>query len=145
MSLNQQKTKDFNFTISKESAKVSDILRDIVKHNEDKIIDIPFIYEGKLCKRAFEFCEFYSRNPYPDITHPLDDQKELPNFYNEVLHDLNPVSVILLLVLSDYLLITPLNKLICLHLAYLMRDMENHQRLNYFNIGDSMDMESAEM
>ena len=120
-------------------------MKEIVEDDEDNTIYIPFIYEGKLCKRAFEFCDLYSRKPYRDITHPLDDQKELPNFYNEVLHDLNPVSVISLLVLSDYLLITPLNKLICLHLAYLMRDMENHQRLNYFNIGDPMDMESAEM
>ena len=145
MLLNQQKIKDFNFTISKESAKVSDILKDIVKHNKDKIIDIPFIYEGKLCKRAFEFCEFYSRNPYPDITHPLDDQKELPNFYKEVLDELNPVSVISLLVFSDYLHITPLNKLICFHLAYLMRDMEKNQRLDYFNISDPTEVECADM
>ena len=143
--LNQQKTKDFNFTISKESAKVSDILKDIVKHNEDKTISIPIIYEGKLRKRAFEFCEFYSRNPYPDITHPLDDQKELPNFYNEVLDELNPVSVISLLVLSDYLHITPLNKLICFNLAYLMRDMENNQRLEYFNLSDPTEVECADM
>ena len=116
-----------------------------MQDNKDKIIHIPFVYKGKLCKRAFEFCDFYSRNPYPDITHPIDDQKELPNFYNKVLYDLNPVSVISLLVLSDYLHITPLNKLICLHLAYLMRDMGSHQRLNYFNNSDPTEMESAEM
>ena len=117
----------------------------MVEHNEDKIIDIPFIYEGKLCKRAFEFCEYYSRNPHPDITHPLDDQKELPNFYKKVLDELKPVSVISLLVLSDFLHITPLNKLICLHLAYLMRNMGSNQRLNYFNISDPTEMEIAEM
>ena len=141
----QQKTKDFNFTISKESAKVSKVLKEIVEDNEDKTISIPFIYKGKLCKRAFEFCELYSRKPYPDITHPLDNQKELPNFYNEVLDDLNPVLVISLLVLSDYLHITPFNKLICFHLAYLMRDMENYQRLDYFNISDPTEVECADM
>ena len=124
---------------------MSKVLKDIVEDNEDKTFSIPIIYEGKLCKRAFEFCELYSRNPYHDITHPLDDQKELPNFYNEVLDDLNPVSVISLLVLSDYLHITPLNKLICFHLAYLMRDMENNQRLDYFNISDPTEVECAEM
>ena len=116
-----------------------------MEDNKDKIIHIPFVYEEKLCKWAFEFCDFYSRNPYRDITHPIDDQKELPNFYNEVLDDLNPVSVISLLVLSDYLHITPLNKLICFHLAYLMRDMENNQRLDYFNISDPTEVECAEM
>ena len=117
----------------------------MVEHNEDKIIDIPFIYEGKLCRRAFEFCEYYSRKPYRDITHPLDNQKELPNFYKKVLDDLDPVSIISLLVLSDYLHITPLNKLICFHLAYLMRDMENNQRLDYFNISDPTEVECAKM
>ena len=124
---------------------MSKVLKDIVEDNEDKTFSIPIIYEGKLCKRAFEFCEFYSRKPYPDITHPLDDQKELPNFYNEFLYDLTPISVILLLVLSDYHHITPLNKLICLHLAYLMRNMGSDQRLNYFNISDPTEMQSAEM
>ena len=131
--------------ISKESAKVSEVLKDIVEDNQDNVIKIPFVYEGNLCKRAFEFCDYYSRNPYPDIKHPIDDQKELPNFYNEVLDELNPVSVISLLVLSDYLHITPLNKLICFHLAYLMRDMENYQRLEYFNISDPTEVECADM
>ena len=124
---------------------MSKVLKEIVEDNEDKTISIPFIYEGKLCKRAFEFCELYSRKPYPDITHPLDNQKELPNFYNEVLDNLKPVSVILLLVLSNFLDIPPLNKLICLHLAYLMRNMGSDQRLNYFNISDPTEMQSAEM
>ena len=124
---------------------MSSVLKDIVEENEDNVFSIPIIYEGKLCKRAFEFCDFYSRKPYANITHPLDNQKELPNFYNEVLHDLKPVSVISLLVLSDYLDIPPLNKLICLHLAYLMRDMGSDQRLNYFNISDPTEMEIAEM
>ena len=124
---------------------MSEVLKDIVEDDEDKTIDIPFIYEGKLCRRAFEFCEYYSRYPYRDITHPLDNQKELPNFYNKVLDDLDPVSIISLLVLSDYLHITPLNKLICLHLAYLMRNMGSDQRLNYFNISDPTEMEIAEM
>ena len=124
---------------------MSKVLKEIVEDDEDKTISIPFIYEGKLCKRAFEFCELYSRKPYPDITHPLDDQKELPNFYNEFLYDLTPISVISLLVLSDFLDIPPLNKLICLHLAYLMRDMGSKQRLKYFNISDPMELQSAEM
>jgi hypothetical protein len=120
-------------------------LKEIVEDDEDNTISIPFIYEGKLCKRAFEFCDFYSRKPYRDITHPLDDQKELPNFYNEFLYDLTPISVISLLVLSDFLDIPPLNKLICLHLAYLMRDIGSAQRLKYFNISDPMELQSAEM
>ena len=124
---------------------MSKVLKELVEADEDKTISIPFIYEGKLCKRAFEFCELYSRKPYPDITHPLDDQKELPNFYNEFLYDLTPISVISLLVLSDFLDIPPLNKLICLHLAYLMRDMGSKQRLKYFNISDPMELQSAEM
>ena len=124
---------------------MSKVLKDIVKDNEDKTFSIPIIYEGKLCKRAFEFCEFYSRKPYRDITHPLDNQKELPNFYNQVLDDLKPVSVISLLVLSDWLHIPPLNKLICLHLAHLMKNMGSDQRLNYFNISDPTEMQSAEM
>ena len=124
---------------------MSKVLKEIVEDNEDKTISIPFIYEGKLYRRAFEFRELYSRKPYPDITHPLNDQKELPNFYNEFLYDLKPISVISLLVLSDFLDIPPLNKLICLHLAYLMRDMGSEQRLNYFNISDPMELQSAEM
>ena len=59
---------------------MSKVLKELVEADEDKTISIPCIYEGKLCKRAFEFCELYSRKPYPDITHPLDDQKELLNF-----------------------------------------------------------------
>ena len=124
---------------------MSKVLKEIVEDNEDKTISIPFIYEGKLCKRAFEFCELYSRKPYPDITHPLDDQKELPNFYNEVLYNLKPILVILLLVLSDFLDIPPLNKLICFRLAYLIRNMGSEQRLKYFNICDPMLLQSAEM
>ena len=131
--------------ISKESAKVSEVLKDIVEDNQDKMIRIPFVYEGNLCKRAFEFCDYYSRNPFSDIKHPIDDQKELPNFYNKVLDELNPVSVISLLVLSDYLGITPLNKLICFHLAYLMRDLENYQRFEYFNISDPTEVDCADM
>ena len=131
--------------ISKESAKVSEVLKDIVEDNQDKMIRIPFVYKGNLCKRAFEFCDFYSRNPYRDITHPIDDQKELPNFYNEVLYDLKPVSDILLLVLSNFFDILPLNKLICFYLAYLMRNMGSNQRLNYFNISDPTEVECAEM
>ena len=124
---------------------MSKVLKEIVEDNKDKTISIPFIYEGKLCKRAFEFCELYSRKLYPDITHPLDNQKELPKFYNEFLYNLKPISVISLLVLSDFLDIPPLNKLICLHLAYLMRNMGSNQRLNYFNISDPTEMQSVAM
>ena len=124
---------------------MSALLKDLVEDDEDKSIDIPSVYEGKTCRRAFEFCDMYSHKPYCDISHPIDDQKELPNFYNTVLDELNPVSVISLLVLSDYLHITPLNKLICFHLAYLMRDMENNQRLDYFNISDPTEVECADM
>ena len=125
---------------------MSKLLKDLVEDDEDKTIGIPSIYEGKLCRRAFEFCEMYSKKPYPDITHPLDDLKALPNYYNEFLYDLTPNSIIsLLLLLSDYLDIPPLNKLICLHLAYLIRDMGSKQRLKYFNISDPMELQSAEM
>ena len=53
-------------------------------------------------------------------------------------------SVIALLLLSDYLVIPPLTKLICLHLAYLMRDMESEQRLKYLHIIDPVEMEYVE-
>ena len=113
--------------------------------DEEESVNIPPIYEGKICKRAFEFCEKYSTSPYRDISHPIDDQKELPKYYNEFLNDMTSNSVIALLLLSDYLDITPLTQLICLHLAYLMRNMGNDQRLNYFNISDPTEMQSAEM
>ena len=72
-------------------------------------------------------------------------KKKLPNYYDEFLNDMTSNSVIALLLLSDYLDITPLTQLICLHLAYLMRDMENEQRLKYFHITDPMEMEYVEM
>ena len=124
---------------------MSKLLKYLVKDDEDKTIGIPSIYEGKLCRRAFEFCEMYSRKPYADITHPLDDQMELHNFYNEFLYNLTPNSVISLLLLSDFLDIPPLNKLICFHLAYLIRNMGSKQRLKYFNICDPIVLQSAEM
>ena len=117
----------------------------MVEDDEDKTIGIPSIYEEKLCRRAFEFCEMYSKKSYPDITHPLDDLKALPNYYNEFLYNLTPNSIISLLQLSDYLDIPPLNKLICFHLAYLIRNMGSKQRLKYFNICIPMVLQSAEM
>ena len=141
----QQKTKDLNIPVSKESAKLSALLKDLVEDDEEKSIDIPPVYEGKICRRAFEFCDMYSTKPYRDISHPIDDQKELPNYYNNFLHDMTSNSVIALLLLSDFLAIPSLTKLICLHLAYLMRDMESEQRLKYFHIPDPMEMEYVEM
>ena len=87
----------------------------------------------------------YSKKTYLDISHPLDDLKELPNYFNEFLYNLTPNSIISLLLLSDYLDIPPLNKLICFHLAYLIRNMGSKQRLKYFNICDPMVLQSAEM
>ena len=124
---------------------MSKLLKALVEDDEDKTIVIPSIYERNLCRRAFEFCEMYSKKPYPDITHPINDIKAFPNYYNEFLYSLTPNSNISLLLLSDYLDIPPLNKLICLHLAYLMRDMGSKQRLKYFNICDPMVLQSAEM
>ena len=143
--IRQQKTKELAIPVSEASAKLSGSLKEMLECDEDKSVNIPSIYEGKICKRAFEFCEKYITSPYRDISHPIDDQKELPNYYNEFLNDMTSNSVIALLLLSDYLAITPLTELICFHLAYLMRDMESEQRLKYFHITDLMGMEYVEM
>ena len=143
--IRQQKTKDFNIKVSEASAKLSGLLKELVEGDEDESVIIPSDYEGKICKRAFEFCDKYSTNPYRDISHPIDDQKELPNYYNEFLNDMTSNSVISLLLLSDFLAIPSLTKLICLHLAYLLRDMGSEQRLKYFHISDPMELECAEM
>lgn len=124
---------------------MSAVLKDLVEDDEDKSIDIPSVYESKICRRAFEFCDMYSKKPYRDISHQIDDQKELPNYYNDFLHDLTSNSVISLLLLSNFLIIPSLTKLICLHLAYLLRDMGSEQRLKYFHISDRMELECAEM
>ena len=141
----QQKTKDLDIKVSEASAKLSGLLKELVEGDEDESVIIPSDYEGKICKRAFEFCDKYSTNPYRDISHPIDDQKELPNYYNNFLHDMTSNSVIALLLLSDFLAIPSLTKLICLHLAYLLRDMGSEQRLKYFHIIDPMEMEYVEM
>ena len=143
--IRQQKTKELDIPVSEASAKLSGSLKEMLECDEEKSVKIPSIYEGKICKRAFEFCEKYSTSPYRDISHPIDDQKELPNYYNDFLHDMTSNSVIALLLLSDFLAIPSLTKLICLHLAYLLRDMGSEQRLKYFHISDPMEMECAEM
>ena len=101
---------------------------------DDKVtnIQMPNNFEGKLCRRAFEFCEKYINDPYSDITFPLDDQKMLPNYYNDFLDGLTSHSIISLLKLSDFLNIPQLLKLICFKLAYLVREMSCEERLNYF-------------
>ena len=100
-------------------------------------------FEGKLCRRAFEFCKKYINDPYPDITFPLDNQKMLPNYYNDFLDGLTSQSIILLLQLSDFLDIPELLKLICFKLAYLLRDIRYKQRLDLFNINKPIMLESA--
>ena len=141
----QQRTQELTITVSEASANLSGSLKLMLECDDGYSVDIPSIFEGKICKRAFEFCDRYSTSPYRDISHPIDDQKKLPNYYNEFLNDMTSNSVIALLLLSDYLEITPLTQLICLHLAYLMRDMESEQRLKYFHITDTMGMEYVEM
>ena len=42
-------------------------------------------FEGKLCRRAFRFCEKYRNGPYSDITFSLNDQKALHIHYNDFL------------------------------------------------------------
>ena len=112
---------------------------------DDKVTNIqtPNNIKGFLCRRAFEFCEKYINDPYSDITFPLDNQKMLPNYYNDFLDGLTSHSIISLLKLSDFLNIPQLLKLICFKLAYLMRDMSCKRRLDYFNINEPMLLQSA--
>ena len=124
---------------------MSKLVQDMSEDSEDTDIHISNKLEWKLCRRLFQFCDKYINNPYSDITHPLDDQKALPNYYNDFLDDLTPNSVISLLQISDYLNILPLLKLICFKLAYLMRDMSCEERLNYFNIHEPTLLQNAEM
>ena len=100
-------------------------------------------FEGKLCRQAFEFCEKYINDPYPDITFPLDNQKMLPNYYNNILDGLTLQSIILLLQLLNFFDIPELLKLICFKLAYLLRDICCEERLDLFYINKHIMLESS--
>ena len=122
---------------------LSRLMQSMAEDEELPSLHITHNFEGKLCRRAFEFCEKYINDPYPDITFPLDNQKMLPNYYNNFLDGLTLQSIILLLQLSDFLDIPELLKLICFKLAYLFRDIRYEQRLDLFNIKKPIMLESA--
>ena len=116
--------------------------------NDDKEgveISIPYEHSGYLVRKAFEFCQNYKQNPFQDINHPIDNYKDLANFYNGIVDDLTSNDVICLLRLSDYLNIPPLLKLIYYKLSYLMRDISYKKRLQYFGLNDEWLSGSAEM
>ena len=77
-------------------------MQSMAEDEELPSLHISHNFEDKLCRRAFEFCEKYINDPYPDITFLLDNQKMLPNYYNDFLDSLTLQSIILLLQLLDF-------------------------------------------
>ena len=125
---------------------MSKLVTQSMEEEEDfrKII-IPGNYAGNLVRMAFEFCDMYKTSPFPDIKNPIDKNKALPNYYNDILDDLTFGNVIALLRLSDYLDTSPLMKLMRFKLSYFMRDISYKKRLDYFIFDEEWLFESAEM
>ena len=98
------------------------------------MVTIPPQFAGKLIKKAFEFCEYYKKYPFKEVTHPLDNYKPFNNYYNDLMDDLCKNDIVCLLTLADYLDIQQLIQLICYRLSYLMRDIEAIYRLDFFSV-----------
>ena len=97
---------------------------------------IPSQFPGKLVKRAFEFCQYYKKNPFKEVKHRLDNYKGFNNFYNTLLDDLCSRDIICFLRLADYLNIPQLLQVICYKVAYLMRDISPAERLQFFALNN---------
>ena len=97
---------------------------------------IPSQFPGKLIKRAFEFCEYYKKDPSKEVKHRLDNYKGFNNFYNTLLDDLCSPDIICFLRLADYLNLPQLLQLICYKVTYLMRDFDAPERLDFFGLND---------
>ena len=73
-----------------------------------------------------------------DVKPLLDNYEGFNNFYNTLLDDLSSCDVICFLRLADYLNIPQLLQVICYKVAYLMRDIDPAERLDFFWFEQSM-------
>ena len=97
---------------------------------------IPSQFPGKLVKRAFEFCQYYKKDPFKQVKHPLDNYKAFKNYYNNLIDDLCKDDIGSFLILADYLNLPQLLQLICYKLSYLMRQLDVTERLDFFGVKD---------
>ena len=130
-----KETEDFHIEVPYAAACLSKTVEEVVK-DDDKggVVVIPSQFAGKLIKRAFEFCQYYKKDPFKEVKHPLDSYKPFKNYYNDLIDDLCKDDIGCLLNLADYLNLPQLLQLICYKLSYLMREIEATYRLDFFNV-----------
>ena len=101
-------TKDSQVDIFKKDANVSTWIKD---HIEELWV-LLHLYQGSIVKKTFEFCSKYRREPFKDITHPIDSVT-LKNLYNDFFEKLDNGTLVQIISLSDFAQIDSLLQLIC--------------------------------
>ena len=99
-----KETEDFHIEVPYAAACLSKMVEEVVKDdNKGGVVVIPSQFAGKLIKRAFEFCQYYKKDPFKQVKHPLDNYKGFNNFYNTLIDDLCSHDIVCFLRLADYL------------------------------------------